>query len=68
MLYEDGGKRLSFGWRRTVSDFFLRLFDHWAHLGGAAFGVWYHYYGMRMWDMFRISNLGPVLAYKKPTE
>ncbi|THH27096.1 hypothetical protein EUX98_g7099 [Antrodiella citrinella] len=41
-----------------------RVFDHWAHLGGAAFGIWYHYYGMRMWDMFRIANLGPVVEKK----
>jgi len=42
-----------------------RLFDHWAHLGGAAFGAWYYYYGARMWDMFRIANLGPVSDPKK---
>ncbi|TCD60822.1 hypothetical protein EIP91_009425 [Steccherinum ochraceum] len=42
-----------------------RYFDHWAHLGGAAFGIWYRYYGMRMWDMFRVANLGPLLGQKK---
>ncbi|KAI0070893.1 rhomboid-domain-containing protein [Panus rudis PR-1116 ss-1] len=34
-----------------------RLFDHWAHLGGAAFGVFYYYCGPAIWDMFRIANL-----------
>ncbi|CAL1715584.1 unnamed protein product [Somion occarium] len=35
-----------------------RLFDHWAHLGGAAFGVLYYHYGMKVWDTFRAGNLG----------
>ncbi|KAI0782686.1 hypothetical protein C8Q75DRAFT_500552 [Abortiporus biennis] len=30
-----------------------RLFDHWAHLGGAVFGIWYHTYGMKVWNWFR---------------
>jgi membrane associated rhomboid family serine protease len=29
------------------------LFDHWAHLGGAAFGVLYYYYGPAFWDFMR---------------
>ncbi|THH11871.1 hypothetical protein EW146_g7905 [Bondarzewia mesenterica] len=31
-----------------------RLFDHFAHLGGAAFGAAYYAYGMRFWDDLRV--------------
>ncbi|KAK7683347.1 hypothetical protein QCA50_013609 [Cerrena zonata] len=37
-----------------------RMFDHWAHLGGAAFGLWYYHYGSQVWDFFRIGNLRHV--------
>ncbi|KAH9987502.1 hypothetical protein BJV77DRAFT_905401, partial [Russula vinacea] len=30
-----------------------RFFDHYAHLGGAAFGALYYTYGMGMWDAIR---------------
>ncbi|KAG6850569.1 hypothetical protein H0H93_011768 [Arthromyces matolae] len=30
-----------------------RFFDHWAHLGGAAFGVAYYYYGPTFWKNMR---------------
>lgn len=30
-----------------------RFFDHWAHLGGAAFGVAYYAYGPRFWHKLR---------------
>ncbi|KAF8624024.1 hypothetical protein AX17_007230 [Amanita inopinata Kibby_2008] len=30
-----------------------RLFDHWAHLGGAAFGVAYYHYGPTCWHWLR---------------
>ncbi|EIW79077.1 hypothetical protein CONPUDRAFT_145250 [Coniophora puteana RWD-64-598 SS2] len=30
-----------------------RLFDHWAHLGGAAFGVGYYAYGTEWWEWWR---------------
>ncbi|KAG9127921.1 hypothetical protein FRC07_007572 [Ceratobasidium sp. 392] len=30
-----------------------RMFDHWAHLGGAAFGVTYYNYGADFWDWVR---------------
>lgn len=30
-----------------------RLFDHWAHLGGAAFGLAYYYGGMKIWNTLR---------------
>ncbi|TDL23855.1 rhomboid-domain-containing protein [Rickenella mellea] len=30
-----------------------RMMDHVAHLGGAAFGAWYYYYGQRVWAAFR---------------
>ncbi|GLB43363.1 putative rhomboid family protein [Lyophyllum shimeji] len=30
-----------------------RFFDHWAHLGGAAFGVAYHAYGPTFWQNLR---------------
>lgn len=29
------------------------MFDHWAHLGGAAFGVIYWKYGPSFWDALR---------------
>lgn len=32
---------------------FVRLFDHWAHLGGAAFGAFYYYYGPSQWSKIR---------------
>ncbi|KZT43234.1 hypothetical protein SISSUDRAFT_1069068 [Sistotremastrum suecicum HHB10207 ss-3] len=31
-----------------------RLFDHWAHLGGAAFGAFYWMYGPTIWDANRV--------------
>ncbi|KDR68010.1 hypothetical protein GALMADRAFT_231645 [Galerina marginata CBS 339.88] len=33
-----------------------RMFDHWAHLGGAAFGVAYYYYGPSYWRYLREST------------
>lgn len=36
---------------------YFRLFDHYAHLGGAAFGIWYHTYGRAIWDTFRVTHL-----------
>ena len=27
-----------------------KTLDHWGHLGGAAFGVWYYYYGHKLWQ------------------
>ena len=43
----------------TVSVFCTidRFFDHYAHLGGAAFGVLYYTYGMGMWDAIRVHTL-----------
>ncbi|KAI0251414.1 hypothetical protein BJV78DRAFT_1126222 [Lactifluus subvellereus] len=34
-----------------------KLFDHYAHLSGAAFGALYHMYGMRAWDAMRVHTL-----------
>jgi len=34
-----------------------RFFDHYAHLGGAAFGALYYMYGMRVWDTMRVHAL-----------
>ncbi|KAH9962669.1 hypothetical protein BC827DRAFT_1129904 [Russula dissimulans] len=34
-----------------------RFFDHYAHLGGAAFGALYYMYGMRSWDAMRVHTL-----------
>ncbi|EJD07585.1 uncharacterized protein FOMMEDRAFT_73021 [Fomitiporia mediterranea MF3/22] len=31
-----------------------RLFDHWAHLGGAGFGVLYYMYGPDIWNALRV--------------
>ena len=44
---------------RVLTNFF-RMFDHWAHLGGAAFGLWYYHYGSQLWDFFRIANLRTI--------
>lgn len=29
------------------------MFDHWAHLGGAAFGALYYMYGPAYWKFWR---------------
>ncbi|KAN0115620.1 hypothetical protein V8E52_006739 [Russula decolorans] len=34
-----------------------RFFDHYAHLGGVAFGALYYMYGMRAWDAMRVHAL-----------
>lgn len=31
----------------------IRTFDHWAHLGGAAFGIAYYKFGPRIWHQLR---------------
>ena len=31
----------------------FRTFDHWAHLGGAAFGIAYYKFGPRIWHQLR---------------
>ena len=33
-------------------------FNHWAHLGGVAFGALYWAYGPRAWEFFREASLG----------
>jgi len=38
-----------------------RFFDHFAHLGGAAFGAFYYAYGPEVWDFFRTVN---PMSYK----
>ncbi|KAF9447505.1 hypothetical protein P691DRAFT_671333 [Macrolepiota fuliginosa MF-IS2] len=40
-----------------------RMFDHWAHLGGAAFGAAYYAYGPKVWQSFR-----QALEIKMPEE
>ncbi|KAJ7765407.1 hypothetical protein DFH07DRAFT_938876 [Mycena maculata] len=30
-----------------------RVLDHIAHLGGGVFGIWYYFYGPRLWDYWR---------------
>jgi rhomboid-like protein len=30
-----------------------RTFDHWAHLGGAAFGIAYYKFGPQIWHQLR---------------
>jgi len=37
-----------------------RMFDHYAHLGGAMFGVGYHAYGPRWWDQLRLKTMPPL--------
>jgi len=50
------------GWRfeivffscsHLLTYFLFRLFDHWAHLGGAAFGIFYYNYGPSYWAYLR---------------
>lgn len=41
------------------------MFDHWAHLGGAAFGAFYFAYGPQFWAWLRAVNGG---AMDKPSE
>jgi rhomboid-like protein len=42
-----------------------RFFDHYAHLGGAAFGALYHMYGMRVWDAMRVHSLKSESATRR---
>ncbi|KAJ7583255.1 hypothetical protein C8J56DRAFT_953468 [Mycena floridula] len=42
-----------------------KMLDHWAHLGGAAFGVAYYYGGMKMWNTLR-NALPPKPEYEEP--
>ncbi|EJU03596.1 hypothetical protein DACRYDRAFT_64551 [Dacryopinax primogenitus] len=42
-----------------------RTFDHWAHLGGAAFGVFYYYYGPELWNWTR-RRLAQAMYRTKP--
>lgn len=37
-----------------------RMFDHWAHLGGAAFGVAYYAYGPSFWKNLRRTFTPPA--------
>lgn len=37
-----------------------RMFDHYAHLGGAMFGVGYHAYGPGWWDQLRLKTMPPL--------
>ena len=32
-----------------------RMLDHWGHLGGAAFGIWFTLYGHDLWMQLRRS-------------
>ncbi|QRV74115.1 rhomboid family protein [Ceratobasidium sp. AG-Ba] len=45
-----------------------RMFDHWAHLGGAAFGVIYYNYGTNFWDWVRRHTPGshPIPLERSP--
>lgn len=47
---------------------FIRVFDHYAHLGGAAFGAVYYAYGPAWWDMMRVRHAKPVKAPKEQIE
>ena len=39
----------------TLITHFYRMFDHWAHLGGATFGALYYKYGTHLWNDMRSS-------------
>ncbi|KAG8748413.1 hypothetical protein FRC10_005960 [Ceratobasidium sp. 414] len=45
-----------------------RMFDHWAHLGGAVFGVAYYNYGANFWDWVRRHTPGshPIPLERAP--
>ena len=36
------------------------MFDHYAHLGGALFGVGYHVYGPGWWNQLRAKTMPPL--------
>jgi len=40
-------------YRNCLTMISIRYLDHAAHLGGAAFGMWYFYYGPDLWDSTR---------------
>lgn len=42
-----------------------RIMDHYAHLGGAAFGALYYAYGMQAWDATRVRLMGATQQLKK---
>ncbi|KAJ7281571.1 hypothetical protein C8J57DRAFT_1298048 [Mycena rebaudengoi] len=44
-----------------------KLFDHFAHLGGAAFGAFYYVYGPRFWNWLRVGVADPRPEEEKPT-
>lgn len=53
----------------TLLTFYLdRFLDHWAHLGGAAFGVWYYMYGSQMWEKLRLAQLVAASEVQPPKE
>ena len=37
----------------TLTFLWCRVLDHWAHLGGAAFGIFYYVYGPDFWSDLR---------------
>ena len=39
--------------------------DHYAHLGGAAFGALYYAYGMQTWDATRVRLMGVTQQLKQ---
>jgi rhomboid-like protein len=44
------------------------MFDHYAHLGGAAFGVLYYNYGPEFWNhMRRAFKIDPASIPQKPS-
>ncbi|KAJ6591611.1 hypothetical protein DFH09DRAFT_179651 [Mycena vulgaris] len=62
------------GWRyaltgactATLLMFCPRLFDHFAHLGGALFGSVYYVYGPRYWNWLRVEVADPTPVHSKP--
>ncbi len=39
-----------------LTTYSYRILDHWAHLGGAAFGAWYYLCGPKLWNELRLVN------------
>ena len=51
-----GGKIRQYSFSSLLSIMLHRMFDHWAHLGGAMFGFWYYFKGATLWETLRLAG------------
>ena len=54
---KDGGKLSIYLHVNDGLGIIVRLFDHWAHLSGALFGVLYYIYGPEFWNQLRAAHV-----------